>query len=139
MSYDRTTSLAGGLLIFTVAGFLTACAPNAPLAIALDNAEEIKTRPTESLCVAYYVTGSDQVRDELNRRAAISPQEWPFIEKGRVTEGMSPCAVEAAWGDATLHNHTATPTGQSIDAYLYKSGHYATFQDGRVLSFIGPP
>jgi len=129
---NKRPLFALGVILFG----LVACAPNAPLSIAADNAEEIKARPTEKLCIAYYhLNGGEVVREELTRRGEVLSKDWPFIDKGQITVGMSPCAVEAAWGATTLHDHA----GGSLDSYHYTSGYFATFKDGRVVGFIGPP
>ena len=79
----------------------------------------LQARQTDDLCQGYYLfsgrvvigvvpTASyperlDAIKKELEARNAVTPQDWPLIDAGRVQKGMTACAVEAVWGATTLH------------------------------------
>ena len=91
--------------------------------------------PTAKLCLAYHHTKKVAAKDELIRRNAIPENEWPLIESGRVTIGMSIYGLFCSWGVPTVFgtaNRTITENGVHVQLvyreYLKKTRYVYTLQ-----------
>jgi hypothetical protein len=73
------------------------------------------------------------IKTELNRRDAVSDEDWPLIDNSKVRIGMSECALLAAWGQPTVINHTMTAAGESSQ-YVYSVSRYAYVANGSVTT-----
>ena len=67
------------------------------------------------------------IRQEIDRRHAVDPADWPAINARQVHIGMTECAFRAAWGFPNASNGTVTAWSRSIqyvygNSYIYTDG-----------------
>jgi len=86
------TVLWGGVGCYSLTTGFTGMDPN--MVASLDD---------RSLCIAYegatrhgFIT--QHIVAEINRRGLLSEEEWIFVNRGNLYQGMRLCGVYAAWG-----------------------------------------
>jgi len=91
-----------GIFIAAVLG-LAACAPALPTVQPIDlRVADFGSLDNLTLCAIFssHVIRSDQAKDELDRRHALSVEDWQKVIAHTLYVGMPECAVVAAFGPA---------------------------------------
>lgn len=101
---------AVGVAAFLAAVVASSCS-GSPAGVLILSEEELKQESAENLYTAWALFGHSRVRDELERRGAITPAEWQLIEKEEVEPGMSELALLCSWGSP---DDSATTRNQSM-------------------------
>jgi len=82
--------------------------------------EDLKQRSTLDLCESYAsyapqppfghfdMAERQEIKAELERRAAITDTEWSLIDRHEAKVGMHECALIASWGHPQEIQHTET-------------------------------
>jgi len=104
---------------------------------------------TDELCEDYYFgrhkdvdpaaswpTKQQDIKNELSRRQAVGPNEWPLIDTGQVKVSDGECALKAAWGYPLRVDHLSAANGE-VTHYVYASGRYADVAGGVVVKVGG--
>ena len=118
-----------------VCGTLSGC-------ISWTDPKALATRDEAYLCGAYgeenrpgvlhgYEDRIVAIRQEIDRRRAVDPTDWPVINARQVRIGMTECAFRAAWGYPDTFNATTTAYGRNIQyvygqSYVYTNGSRVT-------------
>ena len=113
--------------------------------INISNPKQVKTMPLDQLCEGYYFgrqpsvnhdtswpTKQTDIKKELDRRAAVTADDWALIDQGKIQTGMSECALRAAWGYPI---RIARTVNGDADHYIYSSVRDAYVADGKVTKF----
>lgn len=127
-----------------------ACAVLLPGCVSWTDPAQLAGRGLDDLCSAYWLyspnSGPDlfkyperqsAIRTEIERRGAIAVTDWPSVESGKVTIGMSGCGVLAAWGPPTHVNNTATAAGTTSQLVYYDGGlpkNFVYLRNGVVIA-----
>jgi hypothetical protein len=117
---------------------LTGCA-GSPASIGMKSPEALKAESATALCNAYAFSKSQKARAELERRGALSPEEWQLAEEEKIKAGMSELALVCSWGMPRDINETVTAT-TSFKEYVYREnqgakGQYVYVRNGQVTSW----
>jgi hypothetical protein len=88
--------------------------------------------PTEEICRTYGNTRYKSARTELERRRALSGEEWTLVDQRKVKIGMSEIALLCSLGSTEV-NRTVTAAG-THKQYVY-SGRNVYVEDGTVVGF----
>jgi hypothetical protein len=126
----RTLVLAVGAVA------LAACTSKPPAAPLVE-------RSGIDLCEAYYIftkqtpdpAQAATVRQDIERRNLVPAAEWPAIESGQVSVGMSQCGALAAWGTPEANNQTVSGNQQTIQ-FVYGPRSFST--DGSTVISMTP-
>ena len=103
--------------------------------------------PTLNLCEMYYfashpstyTTGTvwpgkqAAIKTELNRRNALTQEDWSAIDAGRPQAGISECALRAVWGNPLNVYHKVTEAGD-LTQYVYGLSRTVNLTNGQVKS-----
>jgi hypothetical protein len=90
------------LPLMLIALLVLACS-HSPLAVSLESAAGLQAEDTTTLCwiVGFNGSGVNKARAELERRQALTEEEWQLVDQHKIRLGMSRCAVLASWGPPT--------------------------------------
>ena len=74
------------------------------------------------------------VKEEINRRALMTENEWRLAENQQIQRGMSECALLVSWGIPSKVNRSVGAWGvHSQYVYRgYRTSGYAYVENGRV-------
>ena len=106
--------------------------------------ERMAGADSKQLCTDYHQVRSPNIRAELERRNAITPEEWALIDGKKVKIGMSEvaflCAVgtptvygainrsQGSWGTSTQYVYRFCQTCKA-QYYYVKNGKLTSWQD----------
>ena len=120
---------------------LTSCA-GSPLHIATMSPEKLKTANSWTLCNAYAITDSEDVRIELQRRGEMSLNDWGGIIMNKIHIGMSELALVCSWGYPNIWGSVNKSVGSwgVHKQYVYRScryckGQYVYIENGKITSW----
>jgi len=109
------------------------------------NMNNLENEDSIHLCAAYghmYTTQSqkEKIMNELNRRNAITSQEWDLIHAKKIRVGMSRCALYASWGSPIKVNKSGGSWGSHIQHVYgmysqYSTPNYVYTENGKVTSW----
>ena len=132
------------LAIVTPIIFLIGCA-GSPMKLSGMTSEELQLENSFSLCNAYNFNKKEQFRTELERRNALSSQEWEMIDSNYIQIGMSEIALWCLKGGIMegINGSINTTTGSwgVHKQYVYRplgmsgSAHYVYVENGKVTSW----
>jgi hypothetical protein len=117
--------------VFSVA-LLAACAALAgcagsPAAIGMAKPEQLAAESNEALCNAVARTGGTKARAELERREALTPEEWSLVARNGVEIGMRRLVLFCSRGAPGVYgaiNRTVTAHG-TREQWVYRSDRYS--------------
>jgi len=125
------------LIIITVIG----CA-GSPIRLSSMSPEELQAENSFLLCNTYNFNGDKEVRTELQRRNALTDQEWGLIDSGYLQIGMSELALICLKGNVIVGYGTinvTTGTWGVHKQYVYEnafgSRSYIYVENGKVTSW----
>jgi len=112
--------------------------------ISMQTDEEwLRSRSNSQLCESYHSpmftwVSPLHLREELERRNALTADEWSLVEQGKIAIDMSPLAVTCAWGKPDDVNRTVTAAGVHEQWVFCETrcsdASYVYFESGRVVS-----
>jgi hypothetical protein len=120
-------------MVVLVSGLLAACEAHTPGAIVFDSDAALRQEDALQLCLTYHLAGQQRIREELNRRQALSVEEWALVDAKRIGIGMSRCALLASWGIPEGTRRQVTAAGQSLQ-YIYP-GRRIYLENDRIAAF----
>ncbi|HZR46766.1 MAG TPA: hypothetical protein VFA47_08690, partial [Candidatus Manganitrophaceae bacterium] len=84
---------------------LIACAsaPDPVASVATMPSDQLREQYIDTLCRAYGRGQYENVRSELVRRGALTPDEWKMVGQHQIQNGMSVCGLLASWGGPGVH------------------------------------
>lgn len=88
--------------LMLIALLASACS-HSPLAVSLESPAGLQAEDTTNLCwiVGFNGSGVSTARAELERRQALTEEEWHLVDQHKIRIGMSRYAVLASWGPPT--------------------------------------
>lgn len=116
---------------------IAACTPSSMM-----SPERLATADSKQLCDDYHQVRSPNVRAELERRNAITPDEWMLIDSKKVKLGMSEVAFLCAMGTPTVYgaiNRSQGSWGTNVQ-YVYRfcstcKAQYYYVRNGKLTSW----
>ncbi len=124
-----------GIIVICVA--FTACTPSSMM-----SPERLANADSKQLCDDYHQVKSHNVRAELERRNAITPDEWVLIDSKKVKIGMSEVAFLCAMGTPTVYGAINRSTGSwgTNTQYVYRfcqtcKAQYFYVKNGKLTSW----
>jgi hypothetical protein len=103
---------------------------------AAENENELALRvrslKTRELCVEYHASDSPAARAELNRRKAISAQDWQLVDRHTFRIGMTENALICSVGE-TEENRTVT--GRGVHSQYVYGDVYIYVDNGFIVSY----
>ena len=132
------------LAIVTPIIFLIGCA-GSPMKLSGMTSEELRLENSFSLCNAYKFNKKETIRTELERRNALTFQEWEMIDSSYLQVGMSELALWCLRGGIMqgVNGSINTSTGSwgVNKQYVYRPlgmngpAHYVYVENGKVTSW----
>lgn len=126
--------------LVTLAVFLVGCA-GSPIRIINSSPEQLQAESSVNLCRAYKHSPKQEIKAELQRRAAIPDDEWTYIDQHQIKVGMSVLGLVCSWGGPGMNvkvNQTVTARGVH-QQWVYGSSNYVYVEDGKVTAFQSFP
>ena len=106
-------------------------------------ADEVHRQTTNWLCANSFIrptnnvaggqTFAAEMRAELNARGAMNDRDWALVDTGKITYGMSRCALEAIYGAPAAEGHARSALGETET--LAWPGVSAVLTSDKVTSF----
>src|SRR5262252_1394626 len=93
-------------------------------------------KTNDQLCQRYNVLHPKSIRAELEKRGALTAEEWKAVDEERIFVGMSGTAVRCARGKPWIVV-TQTEAGP-VEVWRYQPQHFwerLTMRDGRVSEY----
>lgn len=87
---------AGTAALSLLIGCASATDPTA--SVATMQSDQLREQYIDTLCRAYGRGRYENIRLELVRREALTPDEWKMVEQHQIRNGMSECGLLASWG-----------------------------------------
>lgn len=123
-------------VVLVLSTTLAGCAGSAVRALS-SKPDQLATFDDGTLCQAYSLKKSDKVRAELQRRDALTADEWQAVDGGKIFVGMRYPALLCSWGAPDKTNMTTTEYGKSAQwVYgLFDVRRYVYLERGEVVAF----
>lgn len=126
------------LIILTM---LAGCA-GSPLRVGMMSPGELASVSPETLCNAYSSGRSSDVKQELERRNALSAEDWRLVAGKKVQRGMSELALICSWGYPGAYGdvHRSSGSWGEQKQWVYRicrscGTHYVYTKNGIVTSW----
>ena len=127
--------------ILAACAALTGCA-GSPLAIGMASPEKLAAESDDALCDAYAVMGGTKARAELERRAALTPEEWSIVDRKTVAIGMRRLVLVCSRGTPGIYGgiHRTVTAHGTREQWAYRDTQYGRaiyiyVDDGVVSAF----
>jgi hypothetical protein len=129
------------IVVVGLMAFFYGCA-GSPIQLSSMNEEELKSQDVFALCNAFNFNRDAEVKNELQRRGALTDEEWGLVESETIAVGMSELALICLRGAIVPGYGTVNVTSGSWGTqkqYVYVSAlggrSYVYVENGKVRSW----
>lgn len=120
---------------------LSACA-GSPARLSMMSEHELRQESSPDLCNAYAINKSEKFRIELERRHALPPSDWAYIDKHEIATGMTVMGLLCLLGAPSVDGDVNQFTSQQgvMTQWVYRDcqsckAMYVYTKDGKVISW----
>ena len=105
--------------------------------------ERMSELPDLNVCRSLAVfgfAGGAPYKQEIIRRNLLTQEEWALVAEGKISRGMSQCAMYVSWGTPHRENRSVGDWGVHIqhvygEGGKYRSVSYVYTENGKVSSW----